>query len=213
VKRVTLLLLIVVLSSAVCLAAESAQKLEERLRNASEVLQQIMSAPDKSIPEEVVKGATCIAVIPHEIKGGFVVGARYGRGVATCRTADGGWSAPAFFTITGGTWGAQIGIEGVDNVLMIMNQKGMDRLLSNKFTVGADASAAAGPIGRHAAAAGVTLNGAVVRPDGDAMQAFYSGSATVHDVLLGRVPPPPAAKTFLAAVRDTELQASKQARE
>ena len=114
------------------------EKAEDRLQRAAEVLQQIMNAPDKGIPEEVVKNAKCIAVVPHEIKGGFIVGARGGKGVATCR-AENGWSAPAFFTIAGGSFGAQIGIEGVDNVLMIMNQRGMDRLLSDKFQIGAEA--------------------------------------------------------------------------
>ena len=221
------------LGSSLAWADESVEKVQKRLQSASEVLQELMSAPDKGIPEEVIKSAKCIAVIPHEINGGLAFGARYGKGVATCRTANGDWSAPGFFTITGGSWGAQIGIEGVDNVLMIMNQKGMDRLLSSKFTIGADASAAAGPIGRHAAAgtdwklnteilsysrskglfAGVALNGAVVRPDRNAMQAFYAGKATMKDVLLGRIPPPPAARTFLAAVRDAEMQSRKQARE
>jgi SH3 domain-containing YSC84-like protein 1 len=126
-------------------------KVEDRLARAAEDLQQIINAPDKGIPEEVIKKSKCIAVIPHEIKLGFVVGARVGKGVTTCRTPK-GWSAPAFFTITGGSYGVQVGIEGVDNVLMIMNQRGMDRLLSDKFQIGADASAAAGPIGRHASA-------------------------------------------------------------
>jgi SH3 domain-containing YSC84-like protein 1 len=234
VRRATWLVVCVgLLGSLLAWADESVAKVQHRLQSASEVLQELMSAPDKGIPEEVIKSAKCIAVIPHEIEAGLAIGARYGKGVATCRTPNGEWSAPGFFTITGGSWGAQIGIEGVDNVLMIMNQKGMDRLLSSKFTIGADASAAAGPIGRHAAAgtdwklnteilsysrskglfAGVTLNGAVVRPDRDAMLAFYAGNATMKDVLTGRIPPPPAARTFLAAVRDAEMQSRKQARE
>jgi lipid-binding SYLF domain-containing protein len=124
-KLVTLLaaLALVTLASA----DTPREKAEDRLQRAAEVLEQIMNAPDKGIPEEVVRNAKCIAVVPHEIKGGFIVGARGGKGVATCRT-DNGWSAPAFFTIAGGSFGAQIGIEGVDNVLMIMNQRGMDRL-------------------------------------------------------------------------------------
>jgi lipid-binding SYLF domain-containing protein len=205
------------------------KKVEKRLQSASEVLQEIMSAPDKGIPEEVMEGAKCVAVIPHEIRGGLVFGARYGKGVATCRTAK-GWSAPAFFTITGGSWGAQVGLEGVDNVLMIMNQKGMERLLSDKFQIGAQASAAAGPVGRHPSAGtdwkleteilsyarakgafvGVSLDGAWVRPDNEAMLALYGPDASVRDVLLGSVPPPSSAHTFLAAVRSAELRAKKE---
>lgn len=228
VKQRAALLLITVTFACVAWAGPL-QKVEERMQNASEVLQEIMNAPDKGIPEEVMEGAKCIAVIPHEIRAGFVFGARYGKGVATCRTGK-GWSAPAFFTITGGSWGAQIGIEGVDNVLMIMNQKGMDRLLSDKFQIGAQASAAAGPVGRHAAAGtdwkldteilsyarakgafvGVSLDGAWVRPDSEAMLAMYGPNAGVRNVLLGNVPPPSSAHTFLAAVRSAELRTKKE---
>jgi len=210
-------------------AATPKQNAAKRLQDAAEVLQEIMNVPDKSIPTEVVEHAKCIAVIPHEIKGGFVFGAKHGKGVATCRTPH-GWSAPAFFSITGGSWGLQIGIEGVDNVLMIMNQKGMDRLLSNKFQIGGEASAAAGPVGRHATAgtdwklnteilsysrskgvfAGATLDGAWVSPDDASMMAFYGENATPKDVLSGKVLPPPAAKVFLAAVESAEEQAKKE---
>lgn len=230
-KRAVTLCAVIALASICWAAADTEKKAEQRLQAASEVLRDITSAPDKGIPEEVVKGAKCIAVIPHEIKGGFVVGGTHGKGVATCRLANGTWSAPSFFAITGGSWGAQIGLEGVDNVLMIMNQKGMDRLLSNKFTIGADASAAAGPIGRHAAAgtdwkldteilsysrakgvfAGVTLNGAVVRPDKEAMASVYGPDVSPGQVLLGKVRPPAAAQDFLATVRDVEAKASRQA--
>ena len=116
----------------------------DRMDHAGRVLHEIMAAPDKGIPEEVLEHAKCVAVVPHLLKGGFVIGAENGRGVATCRTAD-GWSAPAFFTITGGSWGLQIGVEGVDLVLIIQNDKGMQRLIGSGFELGADASAAAGP--------------------------------------------------------------------
>src|ERR1700688_2252613 len=162
----------------------------DRLDHAGSVLHEIMAAPDKGIPEEVLEHAKCIAVGPHLLKGGFVFGAENGRGVASRRTAD-GWSAPAFFAITGGTWGLQIGIEGVDLVMIFQGDKSMERLLSNKFTLGADASAAAGPVGRHAAAgtdwkleteiltysrakglfAGLTLTGASIRRDNDSRSA------------------------------------------
>ena len=228
-KRQVALLLLMVALTCVAWASSLQKKAEKRLQNASEVLQEIMDTPDKRIPEEVMEGAKCIAVIPHEIRAGLVFGARHGKGVATCRTEK-GWGAPAFFTITGGSWGAQIGLEGVDNVLMIMNQKGMDRLLSDKFQIGAEASATAGPVGRHASAGtdwkldteilsyarakgafvGVSLDGAWVRPDNEAMLAVYGPNASVRDVLLGNVPPPPLASTFLAAIRSAELRAKKE---
>jgi len=226
-KKITLSVLIL-LATLAC-AATPKQKTEKRLQSAAEVLQEIMNVPDKGIPMEVVEHAKCIAVIPHEIKAGLIVGVKHGKGVATCRTPN-GWSAPAFFSITGGSWGLQIGVAGVDNVLMIMNQKGMDRLLSNKFQIGAEASAAAGPVGRHAAAgtdwkmdteilsysrskgvfAGVTLDGAWVSPDEAAMLAFYGENTTHKDVLSGKVPPPPSARVFLAAVKSAEEQAKKE---
>jgi lipid-binding SYLF domain-containing protein len=225
-KTKTAKLCAIVLLAALVYAATPRQKAEKRLQVAAEVLQEIMNVPDKGIPMEVVEHAKCIAVIPHEIKAGLVVGVKHGKGVATCRTPN-GWSAPAFFSITGGSWGLQI---GVDNVLVIMNQKGMDRLLSNKFQIGAEASASAGPVGRHAAAgtdwkmdteilsysrskgvfAGVTLDGAWVSPDEAAMLAFYGENTTHKDVLSGKVPPPPAAKVFLAAVKSAEEQAKKE---
>lgn len=199
----------------------------DRLQNAADVLHQIMATPDKGIPEEVMEHAKCVAVIPHMIKGGFVFGAEGGRGVATCRTEH-GWSAPAFFSIEGGSWGLQIGVEGIDVVMIFQNQKGMDDLLRSKFKVGGDASAAAGPVGRSASAstdwkmnaeiltysrakgafAGLTLNGAVVHADNDSMTAVYGPNATERDVLTGKVPPPSSAHAFLSAVRGAKAQAN-----
>jgi lipid-binding SYLF domain-containing protein len=160
------------------------------------------------------------------IKGGFVFGAEGGRGVATCRTAN-GWSAPAFFAITGGNWGLQIGVEGIDLVLIIQDDKGMQRLLSSKFELGGDASVAAGPVGRHASAdtdwklnaeiltysrakgvfAGITLNGAAVRTDEDSMHAIYGPDVTTRAVLRGDVKTPPEARAFIEAVRDAKSKA------
>lgn len=202
----------------------------DRLDKAGKVLQEIMAAPDNGIPEEVLEHARCIAVVPNMIKGGFIFGAQNGRGVATCRTAK-GWSAPAFFVITGGSWGLQIGVEGVDLVMIIQNEKGMQQLLASKFQLGADASAAAGPVGRHASAetnwkmetevltysrargafAGLTLNGASVRRDDDSMQAIYGENVTTRNVLLGKVPSPVVAEAFLNAVRGAKAQAVAQA--
>ena len=202
----------------------------DRLDNAAKVLNEIMSAPDKGIPEEVIEHAKCVAVVPHMLKGGFVFGAENGRGVATCRTAN-GWSAPAFFAITGGSWGLQIGVEGIDLVMIIQNEKGMQQLLSSKFEVGADASAAAGPVGRHASAdtdwkldteiltysrakgafAGLTLKGSSIRRDDDSMHAIYGGDVSTRDVLTGLVAVPDVAQSFLTAVRGAKTQAREEA--
>jgi lipid-binding SYLF domain-containing protein len=201
----------------------------DRLDHAGRVLGEIMAAPDSGIPEEVMEHAKCIAVVPHLLKGGFVFGGENGRGVATCRTSN-GWSAPAFFAITGGSWGLQIGIEGVDLVMVIQNERGMRQLLASKFQLGADASAAAGPVGRHASAdtdwkmdaeiltysrargafAGLTLTGASIRRDDDSLDAFYGHEVTTRSVLSGNVATPEAADRFLNAVRGAKAQAIAQ---
>ena len=118
--------------SSIAWASSDREATEDRLEHAGKVIHEIMSAPDRGIPEEVLEHARCIAVVPHMLKGGFVLGAENGRGVATCRT-DNGWSAPAFFTITGGSWGLQIGIEGVDLVMIIQNEDGMKHLINSNF--------------------------------------------------------------------------------
>jgi len=207
-------------------AASSREATYDRLDHAGNVLHEIMAAPDKGIPQEVFEHAKCIAVVPHLLKGGFVFGAENGRGIATCRTAD-GWSAPAFFTITGGSWGLQIGVEGVDLVMVIQNDRGMQHLINSNFELGADASAAAGPVGRHASAntdwkletevltysrarglfAGVTLNGAAIRRDDDSTEAIYGHDVSTRHILQGEVAVPQAAHAFLDAVRDAKAQA------
>jgi len=225
VKR--LMLLVVLLSFASLAWADSdREKSADRLDSAGKVLHEIMAAPDKGIPEEVLEHAKCVAVVPNMLKGGFVFGGENGRGVATCRTAD-GWSAPAFFAITGGSWGLQIGVEGVDLVMIIQNDKGMQRLLASDFQLGADASAAAGPVGRHASAdtdwkldtevltysrakgafAGLTLSGASIRRDDKSMKSFYGRNVTTRSVLLGKVAIPAAARSFLDAIRSAKAQA------
>jgi SH3 domain-containing YSC84-like protein 1 len=222
-----LILLVALLGFASLGWAESKRESSiDRLNNAGEVMQAIMATPDKGIPEEVLEHAKCVAVVPNMIKGGFVLGGQNGRGVATCRTAK-GWSAPAFFAITGGSAGLQIGLEGVDLVMIIQNEKGMQKLLASKFQLGADASAAAGPVGRHASAetnwkleteiltysrakgafAGLTLNGASVRRDDDSMHAIYGGHVTTRSALLGQVAAPAATQSFLNAVRGAKAQA------
>src|SRR5512146_3250476 len=225
------MLLVVLLSFASLGWAESnRESTTDRLDKAAKVLQEVMAAPDQGIPEEVLEHAKCVAVVPHMIKGGFVFGAQNGRGIATCRTAK-GWSAPAFFSITGGSWGLQIGLEGVDLVMIIQNEKGMQQLLASKFQLGGDASAAAGPVGRHASAetnwkleteiltysrskgalAGRTLNAASARRADDSMIAIYGRNVTTKSVLLGKVAVPPAATSFLNAVRGAKAQAIAEA--
>jgi len=202
---------------------------DNRLEHAGAVLHEIMAAPNKGIPEEVFDHAKCVAVVPHLLKGGFVFGAENGRGVATCRTAT-GWSAPAFFTITGGSWGLQIGVEGIDLVMIVQGDKGMDRLIGSKFQIGGDASAAAGPVGRHASAdtdwklntelltysrargilGGLTLSGAAIRRDDDSTEAMYGAEISTARILKGEIPPPPQAQPFLDAVRNARVQASTE---
>src|ERR1700682_2736346 len=209
----------------VCWAASAREDAIDRLNNAGQVLHEIMAMPDKGIPEEVLEHAKCIAVIPHMVKGGFIFGGKGGKGVATCRTAN-GWSAPAFITISGGSWGLQIGVEAVDVVLIIQNEKGMQKLLSSNFQIGADASAAAGPVGRHAEAgtdwkldteiltysrakgafAGLTLEGASLRQDDDSRHAIYGRNVTPRAILWAKGPAPAAAKPFLAEVREAKAQ-------
>jgi lipid-binding SYLF domain-containing protein len=207
-------------------ARSSREDTLDRLQSSVEVLHSIMATPDKGIPEDVMNGAKCIVVVPHLIKGGFIIGAKHGRGVATCRT-DAGWSAPAFVTIGGGTWGLQIGIEGVDLVMLVMNDRGLQHLLSSKFELNGDGSVAAGPVGRQATAGtdwklntevlsysrtkgvfgGLTLEGAVVEQDNDSTRAIYGEHMRFRDILSGRVPTPESADAFLQAVTDAGHQA------
>jgi len=151
-KKLALLTLIVSLCSLSSFAADEQpreSKATDRAQAAAEVLDEIQGAPDSGIPREVLGSADCVAVVPSMLKGGFIVAAKYGRGLASCRTSK-GWSAPAFFAVEGGSVGFQIGGQAVDLVMLIMNKDGMQHLLSSKFALGADASVAAGPVGRHA---------------------------------------------------------------
>lgn len=204
---------------AVVTAAQDREKELARIQAAGNVLNDIQAAPDKGIPAEIMSSADCVAVIPSMLKGGFVVGGSYGRGIATCRHGD-QWSAPAPIRLEGGSWGLQIGGQAVDLVMLIMNKKGMDQLLQSKFKVGADVSAAAGPVGRHVegttdwkmraevltysrargAFAGITLNGAVIRQDEDVTTALYGRMVPFTQILSGSVPAPQGTQTFLAEV-------------
>src|SRR6202167_5835232 len=222
-----LMTLVAVLSmTSIAWAGSNREATDDRLDHAGRVIHEIMSAPDRGIPEEVLEHAKCIAVVPHMLKGGFVFGAENGRGVATCRSEN-GWSAPAFFTISGGTWGLQIGVEGIDLVMIIQNEEGMKHLINSNFELGGDASAAAGPVGRHASAdtdwklntevltysrakglfAGLTLTGAAIRRDDDSTEATYGHNISTRRILRGEVAVPDSAHSFLDAVRDAKAQA------
>ena len=200
-----------------------------RLSDSAKVLDELMNVPESNIPDTVVAKARCVAVIPSMVKGGFIVGGRHGRGVVTCRTPN-GWSAPAFLTLTGGSWGAQIGVEKVELVLLFMNQKGVDSLMKDNFKIGADASVAAGPVGRSAEAstdvkanaeilaysrakglfAGLELSGAAVRPDEGSNTAFYGSNVNWRNTLSGSVPAPSEANPFLAEVRKVFREAKAE---
>jgi lipid-binding SYLF domain-containing protein len=197
-----------------------------RLQSSVDVLHAVMAAPDKGIPEEVLSNAKCILVVPNLIKGGFIFGGKHGRGVATCRTSD-GWSAPAFVSVGGGSWGLQIGVEGVDLVMLVMNDQGFQHLLSSKFELTGEGSVAAGPVGRHASAgtdwkmntemltysrskgvfAGLTLEGAVVEQDNDSTHAIYGGHMMFRNILSGKAATPRSADAFLKAVSEAGQQA------
>jgi len=198
----------------------------DRMQRSVDVLHSVMSTPDKGIPEEVLSGAKCILVVPDLIKGGFVFGGKHGRGVATCRTPE-GWSAPAFVSVGGGSWGLQIGIEEVDLVMLVMNDRGLQHLLSSKFELTGEGSVAAGPVGRHASAgtdwkmntemltysrskgvfAGLTLEGAVVEQDNDSTRAIYGKHMSFRNILSGKATTPRSAEAFLKAVADAGQQA------
>jgi len=192
----------------------------DRLKDSANVLNELMATPDDAIPEAVLAKAECVMVVPSMVKGGFVIGGRHGRGTVTCRQ-NGKWSAPAFVTISGGSWGAQIGVEVVDLVLLFMNQNAVNALLKNNFKIGAEASIAAGPVGRQAAAgtdatiqaeilcysrtrglfAGLELSGASVRRDDDSMKGFYGRDVSIADAINGNVQAPASASNFLSTVR------------
>jgi len=203
--------------------------IDKRIDAAATVLTEIMSTPDKAIPDKIMSDAKCIAVVPSMVKIAVVFGGNHGKGVATCRTA-GGWSAPAPITITGGSWGLQLGGQAVDLVMVVTNEKGMQQLLSSKFKLGGDASAAAGPVGRTADAdtdwkmkaevltysrargifAGIDLNGSAITQDKDETRTLYGQMIDFADILDGKVPPPKESEPFLAAVKKYSSQAREQ---
>jgi lipid-binding SYLF domain-containing protein len=198
----------------------------DRMQKSVDVLQSIMSTPDKGIPEEVLNGAKCMVIVPNLIKGGFIFGAKHGRGVASCRTPE-GWSAPAFVSVGGGSWGLQIGVEDIDLVMLVMNDRGLQHLLSSKIELTGEGSVAAGPVGRHTSAgtdillntevltysrskgvfAGLTLEGAVVEQDNDSTRAVYGKHMMFRNILSGHAATPESAEAFVRAVSEAGHQA------
>src|ERR1051325_9642489 len=215
-KSLFRVVLFALLASGVGLAETAAGRAE----SAATVLNEIMATPDKGIPSEILGSAKCVAVVPSMLNGGFIVGARHGRGMATCRTQN-GWSAPAPLTTTGGRFGLQIGGQAIDVIMVIMNDRGMQALLSSKFKLGADASVAAGPVGRQAEGstdwkmraevltysrarglfAGISFNGAAIHQDEDATRELYGRMVDFKSILTGAVATPQAGESFVAAVR------------
>jgi lipid-binding SYLF domain-containing protein len=228
-RHLVLVISLVAMLGSVAWAGSGREDSTERLQNSADVLKEIGAAPDKGIPEEVLKNSKCIVVVPHLVKGGFIVGAKHGRGVAVCRT-NAGWSAPAFISVNGGSWGLQIGAEGVDLVMLVMNDRGLRHLLSSKFEITGEGSAAAGPVGRHASAgtdwklhselltysrsrgvfAGLTLEGAVIEQDADSTVAIYGNDVPFKRILRGEVAAPTPAAPFLRAVAKISHQAATQ---
>src|SRR5882762_4144568 len=203
-------------------------EIEKRIDAASKVLTEVMATPDKAIPNKVMSDAKCLAIIPNMVKIAIGFGGSHGKGIATCRTPN-GWSAPAPITITGGSWGLQLGGQAVDLVMVIMNDQGMQHLLASKFKLGAEGSAAAGPVGRDAGAdtdwkmkaevltysrarglfAGIDLNGAAITQDRDETRVLYGNSLPFADILNGKAPAPESSEPFLAAVRKYAGQAKE----
>jgi lipid-binding SYLF domain-containing protein len=226
-KTMTLLLMSIMGTfGTYALAGSAREDSVARLQSSVDVIHAIMATPDKGIPEEVLNDAKCILVVPNMIKGGFVFGGKHGRGVASCRTSE-GWSAPAFVSVGGGSAGLQIGLEGVDLVMLVMNDKGLQQLLSSKFELTGEGSVAAGPVGRHASAgtdwkmttevltysrskgvfAGLTLEGAVVEQDNDSTTAIYGKHMEFRNILAGKVATPKSAEAFMKAVAEAREKA------
>jgi SH3 domain-containing YSC84-like protein 1 len=226
--------LVLVTSLLVSTGAWAAEPAHERLGDTATVFHEIMSTPDKGIPQDLLAKSRCIIIIPSMKKAAFVVGAQYGRGFAECRKSDGvGWTAPAAMRMEGGSVGFQIGGTETDLVLLVMNEGGMHKLLGDKFTLGADASVAAGPVGRTASAdtdvkmsaeilswsrahgvfAGISLNGATLRPDNDSNSALYGKKLTPREILMSDVPPPPEAHALTAELDRYSSRAGSADRE
>ncbi|HEY9140428.1 MAG TPA: lipid-binding SYLF domain-containing protein [Bryobacteraceae bacterium] len=216
--------------STVAFAADRQVKVDDRLDASADTLHDLMRASDKGIPQDLIDKAHCVVVVPGMKKAGFILGAKYGRGFAVCRRHGGsGWSAPAAVEVEGGSVGFQIGLSDTDIVLLVMNDGGMKHLLSDKFTIGGEATAAAGPIGRDAAAetdaemqaemlsysrshglfAGISLEGATLRPDGESNRQLYGRDATNREILTGDFKTPAVAYRFEHALNRESARRSR----
>jgi lipid-binding SYLF domain-containing protein len=216
--------------SHVAFAADREVKVADRLDASADTLNDMMRADDKGVPQDLMNKARCVVVVPGMKKAGFIFGAKYGRGFAVCRRGSGlGWSAPAAMRVEGGSVGFQIGASETDIVLLVMNDGGMKRLLSDKFTIGGDATAAAGPVGRDVGAqtdvtmkaemlsysrsrglfAGISLEGATLRPDEETNRELYSPDATNREILTGDVKTPTVAEKFNRALNRESVERSK----
>ena len=215
VKRLLIYPVLFLAAAQIAAASDRADDVA-RTQKAAQVLKEVMDAPDKGIPHDLLETAKCIAIVPGDKKLAFIFGGSYGRGVATCRTGH-GWSAPMFIAIDGGSVGYQIGGSSTDIILLFMNDRALHSLLSDKFKLGADASVAAGPVGRDAAAstdlklnaeilsysrtkgvfAGVSLDGAVVQVDKSGDQALYGDNVDTHGILDGEVRIPASARNLM----------------
>jgi lipid-binding SYLF domain-containing protein len=216
-------------NTAATAGTQDQSDIEKRIKNAGQVLNEIMDSKDSSIPTKIMGDAQCVAVVPSMVKIALGFGGSHGKGVATCRTAN-GWSAPAPFSITGGSWGLQIGGQAIDLVMLVMNKKGMDALLSSKFKIGADASAAAGPVGRAGEAstdwkmksevltysrargvfAGIDLSGSKISQDADETRILFGKMVPFASILSGKITPPSGSEPFLSAVRKYASVAREQ---
>jgi SH3 domain-containing YSC84-like protein 1 len=219
-KSLVAQILLLLLVSSAAIAADRGDEVK-RLRRATEVFQEMMKTPDKGIPQDLLDKSECIGVVPGLKKGGLGLGGKYGKGLVMCRKPDRSWTAPSFITIEGGSAGFQIGFEQIDLVMLIMNREGMNKLIGDKFTIGADASAAAGPVGRQSAAqtnirldaqiltysrakglfAGISLDGATLRQDRDDNRDFYGKDIDARKILLeGTVEMPAEARALASAL-------------
>lgn len=221
---------LVLVSSGFAQDESNKSDIAKRIDASAKVLEDVMAVPDKAIPNKVMQHAKCIAVIPSMVKIAVGFGGNHGKGVATCRTESGAWSAPAPVTITGGSFGFQLGGQAIDLVMVVMNDDGMQHLLSSKFKLGASASAAAGPVGRDAGAdtdikmksevltysrarglfAGVDLNGAALTQDKDETRLLYGKFIPFPDILQGKVQPTASSEPFLDAVRKYSAEVKQQ---
>ncbi|HZP31859.1 MAG TPA: lipid-binding SYLF domain-containing protein [Candidatus Acidoferrales bacterium] len=230
-KKIFAAVALLALSAAVPMRADqSKSEVNMRLDSAASTLRDLAAAPDKGIPDEVYNSAKCIAVVPRMLKGAFIFGGEHGRGVATCKLPNGMWSAPAFFTLSGGSWGLQAGAQDIDLVMMVMTDQGVQHLLQNKFQIGAEASGAAGPVGRHASAgvdwkldtqiltysrtkglfAGINLNGSWIEHDVDSTKALYGKDYSTNELLAGKVPVPMEARGFIDEVARVKAESEKR---